>query len=234
MFDGENSELFRALTSSTPPSVTLAVDNMEHQRFLVCLTYHMTKWRKVAVTLSPELTESEIESIAYNQRHKLHEEAFEMMQKWISNTPTDEAKVSTLLRALKQNDYEIKIISRTEEYRVQHLLPLVGKLQLTCVFTYEVAMKVCLAWMTLGRLLGLPAMDVTCQLQDSCTEKATRQACEMLDAWKKQTENANYATFVRALSLLFVLDSPKARIAWDHTVDHLNNLACNSCAVPYN
>ena len=229
-FDGESSALLRAVISSLPSDIILARDNLEHQRFLVCLTYHMTHWKKIAMTLSMELR-NRIESIEYNQQNKLHEEAFEMVVQWISASP-NESSLNNLLHALKQNNHKIKVVSRTEENRIHNLLGSVGKRALEYNFMYKVAIKISVAWTTLGRLLGMPGMDITCTLDDHRTEGAIEQAFQMLISWYKHAESANYAAFAKALALLLVLDPAKARDTWDFTLSHMSSLAYDTYTIP--
>ena len=229
LFDGENSALLSSVMASRTSPIILTLDNLEHQRFLVCLTYHMVKWKAVAETLCSDLR-NEIDRIEYNCPRKVHEQAFEMVRQWIA-TSQNNATLDNLFHSLRQNNHEIKVVSKTEENRVQHLLPLVGQRELGSEFMCIVAKMFALAWTTLGRLLGMTAREVYCTLEDHCNKKVTEQALRMLVEWCRQSESANYATFVKALCLLLALDAGNARDAWECTLDHMSRLAFNTLTV---
>ena len=223
LFDKKNSALFSVVNEPRPSPITLTLDNLVHQRFLVCLTYRMVKWKAVAETLCSELTNI-IESIERSHPRKIHEQAFEMVRQWIASSPNS-ATLDNLLHSLWQNRHQVKIISRTEENRFQDLLPKVSQDELGHDFVCKVAVKIALAWTTLGRLLEMTAMEVYCTMEDHFNEGVAEQAFQMLVKWCKQSESSNYAAFVKAFCLLLVLDAGNARDAWECTLDHMSCLA---------
>lgn len=208
----EDSPLLHALICSDA-DVILTTENLEHQRFLVCLTYDMARWANIVSTLNPDLR-NKCDCISH-ERMGTSEKAFEMLMQWVACC-SGEAKLRDLINTLEQNNYEVRVSSNADESCIRYLLKEVGRLPVTDNFILEVAVRVCEVWTSLGRLLE-PRREVARQQINNRTEDLVEQSCQMLLDWKRQVPTANYSTFTRALALVKAMDPLRTEDAWKYT-----------------
>ena len=233
----DGSPLRQALESQEQESskVSLSLDNLEHHKFIVCLTYNIARWMELAEKLS--LEKAVVERIEVDHAESCSEKAYQALILWVARN-SDKALLGNLLLALQSCNMIVKLSTKCTQYerRACNYLRSLEGVEVGDAFVAKVAKRLGPVWKHMGRLLGLSVTEIE---KMSHSAKAIEHETiddityNMLHKWKMAMGRyATYGCFVQALILVLDLDTARLNDAWRTTLHNLELLnPLNTCAL---